>query len=124
MRPCKKVCPTGALEINPDDKRAMIEKENCINCGACMAACPFGAISDKSYIVNIAKLLKEKKKVYAVVAPAITGQFGPQVKVGQVKNALTKVGFKDMVEAACGADAVVFSESEEFVERMKEGQNV
>ncbi len=62
MRPCKRVCPTGALEINPDDKRAMIEKENCINCGACMAACPFGAISDKSYIVNITRLLKEKKK--------------------------------------------------------------
>ncbi|EPY2272765.1 4Fe-4S dicluster domain-containing protein [Clostridium sporogenes] len=122
MRPCKRVCPTGALEINPDDKRAMIEKENCINCGACMGACPFGAISDKSYIVNIARLLKEKKKVYAVIAPAITGQFGPLVKVGQVKNALTKAGFKDMVEAACGADAVVFSESQEFVERMEEGQ--
>ncbi len=97
MRPCKRVCPTGALEINPDDKRAMIEKENCINCGACMGACPFGAISDKSYIVNITRLLKRKrKKVYAVIAPAITGQFGPLVKVGQVKNALAKAGFKDM----------------------------
>ncbi|EJO5347674.1 4Fe-4S dicluster domain-containing protein [Clostridium botulinum] len=122
MRPCKKVCPTGALEINKEDKRAIIKKEKCIQCGACMAACPFGAISDKSYIVSVAKLLKEKKKVYAVVAPAITGQFGPTIKVGQVKNALKEAGFKDMVEAACGADAVVFSESEEFIERMGKGE--
>lgn len=121
MRPCKRVCPTGALEINPEDKRAMIKNENCINCGACMASCPFGAISDKSYIVNVTKLLRENKKVYAVVAPAITGQFGSTAKVGQVKNALIKAGFKHMVEAACGADAVVFAESSEFVERMEEG---
>ena len=48
MRPCKKVCPTGALDID-EERRAMIKQEDCVNCGACMDACPFGAISDKSY---------------------------------------------------------------------------
>ncbi|AKA71713.1 4Fe-4S dicluster domain-containing protein [Clostridium scatologenes] len=122
MRPCKRVCPTGALEINSDNKMAMIEKEECINCGACMAACPFGAISDKSYIKDITDVLVNNKKVYAVVAPAISGQFGPKVTVGQIKNAFKKIGFEDMVEAACGADAVTVHEANEFVERMKEGQ--
>jgi ferredoxin hydrogenase large subunit len=121
MRPCKRVCPTGALEINSEDKKAIIEKEECINCGACMAACPFGAISDRSYITNITKALVDKKKIYAVVAPAISGQFGPKVTVGQIKNAFKKIGFEDMIEAACGADAVTVHESNEFALRMEDG---
>ncbi|NEZ46796.1 4Fe-4S dicluster domain-containing protein [Clostridium niameyense] len=122
MRPCKKVCPTGALEINPENRRAMIEDVKCINCGSCVAACPFGAISDKSYIVKVINLLKQKRKVYAVVAPAITGQFGIKANVGQMKTAFRKAGFIDMVEAACGADAVAVNETSEFIERMKNGE--
>lgn len=121
MRPCRRVCPTGALQMNIEDNRATINKEDCINCGACMAACPFGAISDKSYIVDVTRALMEKKKVYAVVAPAITGQFGPKVTVGQIKAAFKKAGFTDMIEAACGADAVAIHEGKEFIERMEKG---
>lgn len=121
MRPCKRSCPTGALEINQHDRKAKIEKSKCISCGACMAACPFGAISELSYIADVTRELTAGKEVYAVVAPSITGQFGPKVSVGQVKDALKKVGFKDMVEAACGADAVTVSESKEFVERINNG---
>lgn len=58
MRPCKRSCPTGALDINPEDRRAMIKEEKCVNCGACMSACPFGAISDKSLIVPVAKKVR------------------------------------------------------------------
>jgi ferredoxin hydrogenase large subunit len=121
MRPCKRSCPTGALEINPDSKTAMIKEEDCINCGACMSGCPFGAISDRSYITDIIKILQSERKVYAVVAPAITGQFGPKVTVGQIKDAFKKMGFVDVYEAACGADAVTVHESNEFVERMENG---
>lgn len=123
MRPCKTVCPTGALEIQKEDRRAMINEENCTNCGACMSACPFGAISDKSYIVPVIDRIREGKKVYAIVAPAITGQFGTDVTVGQVKSALKNVGFEDMVEVAYGADAVTEHEALEFVERMKNGDS-
>ncbi|WP_123054531.1 4Fe-4S dicluster domain-containing protein [Clostridium sp. JN-1] len=121
MRPCKKSCPTGALEINPDDRKAIIKKEKCISCGACMAACPFGAISDRSFIIEVTKELMSNKNVYAVVGPAITGQFGNKVSVSKIKNAFKAVGFSDMLEAACGADAVTVHESNEFVERMENG---
>ncbi|MDS0526095.1 4Fe-4S dicluster domain-containing protein [Clostridium sp. SHJSY1] len=119
MRPCKRVCPTGALDVNTENRRAMIKEEKCVNCGACMSACPFGAISDKSLIVPVTKSLVNKNKLYAVVAPAITGQFGVKVSYGQIKNAIKKIGFADMVEAACGADAVTVHESNEFIERME-----
>lgn len=121
MRPCKKVCPTGALDIDSESKRSVIKKEKCVNCGACMKACPFGAISDKSLIVPVAKKLAKKKNIYAVVAPAISGQFGPKVSYGMIKNAIKKLGFTDMAEAACGADGVTVHESLEFVERMEKG---
>ncbi|MBU5592041.1 4Fe-4S dicluster domain-containing protein [Clostridium sp. MSJ-4] len=122
MRPCKVSCPTGALDVNKEDRRAIIKEEDCINCGSCMSACPFGAISDKSYIVPVVKeVTKENSNIYAIVAPAIAGQFGPKVTMGQVRNAFKKVGFKDMYEAACGADAVTVHESKEFIERMEKG---
>ncbi|AYD39485.1 4Fe-4S dicluster domain-containing protein [Clostridium fermenticellae] len=121
MRPCKKACPTGALEINPENRKAIIKKDECINCGACMAACPFGAISDKSFIIQVAKELINNKKVYAVVAPAITGQFGNKVSVQKIKNAFKKAGFFGMFEAACGADAVTVHEGDEFAKRMQDG---
>ena len=121
MRPCKRSCPTGALDINPDDRRAMIKEEMCVNCGSCMRSCPFGAISDKSLIVPVAKRLGRKRKMYAVVAPAITGQFGPTMNYGKVRNAIKALGFEDMIEAALGADAVTVHEANEFVERMENG---
>lgn len=122
MRPCKRACPTGALEMDTETKITRIDESNCINCGACMSACPFGAISDVSYIVPVINSLKDKhKKVYAVVAPAITGQFGNNVTVGMVKDAIKRLGFEDMYEAACGADAVSVHEAEEFAERIENG---
>ncbi|NJB05756.1 4Fe-4S binding protein, partial [Clostridioides difficile] len=70
VRPCKSVCPTGALDFNRNTMKAMIHEDNCINCGACMSACPFGAISDKSLIAPVAKKLAKKENMYAIVAPA------------------------------------------------------
>ncbi|MGL5869312.1 4Fe-4S dicluster domain-containing protein [Clostridium chrysemydis] len=122
MRPCKIACPTGALDIGIEDRRAVIKSDLCVNCGGCMKACPFGAISDKSFIVPVSKILSKKEEVYAIVAPAITGQFGNKVTYGQIKNAIKKLGFKDMVEAACGADLVTINECKEFKERMENGE--
>lgn len=123
MRPCKRSCPTGAISYNKYDLCSEIDESKCISCGACMAACPFGAIEDRSNIVKVVNELMGDKDVYAVVAPAITGQINLNVKYGQVKNAIKKLGFKDMVEAACGADAVTVNESNEFLERMNKGDS-
>lgn len=39
---CKEVCPRDAIEIV--GKRAVINKDKCIECGKCVEACPYGAI--------------------------------------------------------------------------------
>ncbi|SMC23347.1 [FeFe] hydrogenase, group B1/B3 [Clostridium acidisoli DSM 12555] len=123
IRPCKKSCPTGALSFNAYDFIAVITENKCVNCGACMSICPFGAIEDKSSLVNVVNSLMNKENIYAIVAPSIAGEFGSKITYGQVKNAIRSLGFTDMVEVACGADAVTVHESNEFVERMENGDS-
>ena len=39
---CVTVCPTGASHINEEDGTVQIDKDSCIGCGLCLAACPYG----------------------------------------------------------------------------------
>lgn len=119
QRPCVKACKAGAIEIN-ENLSAKIDYEKCTDCGACVYQCPFGAISDKSYILDTIEYLKESyenpdKKVFAVVAPSISGQFS--VPIGKVVTGLKKLGFHTVVEAALGADLVAYKEADELVEK-------
>lgn len=121
-RPCIKACKAGALSIN-EQKKAEIDDSKCIQCGNCVYLCPFGAIMDKSYIVDVINLIKESQKeknfnVYAVIAPAISSQF-TYATIGQVVNAIKKLGFHDVVEAALGADIVAEHETLEFAENIE-----
>lgn len=76
-------------------------------CGACVYQCPFGAIMDKSFLVDAVEMLKGADKwnyrVYAAVAPSIAGQFAP-ADLSQVVTGLKLLGFHDVVEVALGAD--------------------
>jgi Fe-S-cluster-containing dehydrogenase component len=42
--PCVMVCPTGA-SYKTEDGQVLVNKEKCIGCKMCMAACPYGARS-------------------------------------------------------------------------------
>ena len=86
-----------------------------------MYQCPFGAITDKSYILNVIDIIKksennQKNKVYAMVAPSISSQF-TYAKLGQVITGLKKLGFFTVIEAALGADMVAQAESKELSEK-------
>ena len=123
MRPCIRACNAGALSID-EDKKAVIDNAKCIECGACVYQCPFGAIMDKSSVVDVANILLEAKEdknlhVYAVIAPAIASQF-TYAKIGQVVSGIKKLGFKDVIEAALGADMVALNETKEFIENIQE----
>jgi iron only hydrogenase large subunit-like protein len=105
-------------------KKAVIDNDKCIQCGACVIQCPFGAIMDKSFIVDVIKILDESKKnkdihVYAIIAPAISSQF-TYAKIEQVVSGIKKLGFHDVVEVALGADMVALNEAEEFKETVEE----
>lgn len=118
MRPCRRDCPTGAIEID-SRKKAVIDHDKCIACGACVYKCPFGAIQEKSEILPvIERLRKGHENMYAIVAPAFASQF-EYADLGQVIHGIKKLGFKDVIEVALGADLVVKHESGELVEAME-----
>ena len=119
-RPCQNACKIKAISIS-EDNAAKIDDEKCIQCGACVYQCPFGAISDRSYILNVIDMLKRsennsKYKVYALVAPAIGSQMS-YAKLGQVITGIKKLGFYTVVEVALGADMVAQAESKELAEK-------
>ena len=125
MRPCKKACKSKAIEIQ-ENKKVSINRLKCTSCGACVYQCPFGAVNDRSEVVPIVKELEKSKvsgakNVYAVIAPAISTQYN--ASIGKIVNAIKRIGFKDAVEAALGADIVAYNEGLEFVERVgKQGE--
>ena len=118
-RPCMNACKPNAISIN-DDMKAEINNDKCIQCGACVYQCPFGAIMDKSFILDAIRMLREsenntKYHVYAVVAPAISGQFN--LPLGKVVAGIKKLGLYSVVEAALGADMVAYNEAAELAEK-------
>ena len=88
-----------------------------------MKECPFGAMMDKSQLVDVIKhIMKNKKQVVALYAPAIAAQF--KSSSSQLENALKEVGFSDVLEVAIGADICADKEAKEFEERMKKGDKI
>lgn len=118
--PCEAVCPVGALSKDENGVE-QINYDICISCGKCVAACPFGVMHEKSQIIDILKSIKSDKKVIAMIAPSIVGQFAGNIY--QLKTAIMKAGFDDVYEVAQGADVTTRNEAKEFEERMAEGHN-
>jgi [FeFe] hydrogenase (group B1/B3) len=117
--PCKEACPVDAI-TRGEYGRTNIDYSKCIYCGKCMSACPFGAIMSKSQIIEIYKALNSDKEVYAIVAPAIMGQF--KSPFANILGAVKEVGFTGVVEAAMGADITIAHEAHELKERMENGE--
>lgn len=118
-RPCSQHCPVDAIRWD-ENGIAQINEEKCINCGACQAACPFGAIEDISWVVPVISLLKMKTPMFAIIAPAIQGQF-EKATLPQIKKSIEMLGFDKVYEVALGADAVAWYEHEELLEKMEAG---
>lgn len=98
-----------------NDKEEGAESEDCIECGFCADNCDFGALAEKVEFLPVIELLREKDTpVYAVVAPAIAGQFGEQVTMGKLRAAFLEMGFADMIEVALFADILTIKEAFEF----------
>lgn len=118
-RPCAKAC--GMDAIGSDEfGRADIDQEKCVSCGMCLANCPFGAIADKAQIFQTIQAIKSDTPVYAAIAPAVTGQFGPKMTPDKIRSAFQALGFTDVLEVAIGADLCTMEEARDFVEEVPE----
>ncbi|SNS09031.1 Iron only hydrogenase large subunit, C-terminal domain [Anaerovirgula multivorans] len=116
---CVEACKYEA-NIYKRQKEPVIINNKCLSCGYCVTSCDFGALADKIEFIPVIDLLKDNKvQVYAVVAPAIVGQFGEDVSMGQLRTALKILGFQDMIEVALFADILTIKEAFEFSHLVK-----
>ena len=117
--PCEESCPVGAISKD-DNGIEHIDDDKCIYCGRCIMSCPFGAIMEKSHIVEVLSSIKdENKKVIAMVAPAIAGQF--KLPLDKILGAIKEIGFDEVIEVALGANKTTEIESAELIERLEGG---
>ena len=124
LRPCRKSCPVDALIVDTETGIATIDDEKCISCGHCVHSCPFGAIGTVTNIVEVASAIRDGKKVIAMPAPALEGQFGEKITMASLRKAAKDVGFYDMVEVGLGGDLTAAAEAEEWAEAYKEGKKM
>jgi iron only hydrogenase large subunit-like protein len=111
---CQLACPFNAILYDEKEKSTYIDNDRCLNCGVCVDSCKHGLIMDKVYFLPVLNLIKDNKKVFAAIAPAISGQFGDDVTMDQLRAAFIKLGFTDMIEVAFAADVLTIKESVEF----------
>lgn len=111
---CQVSCPFNAIVADKSSKTVYIDEEKCMDCGSCIGSCPSDNIMDRVEFIPIANILRENEKVIATVAPAIIGQFGKNVSINQLRAAIKKIGFSDMLEVAFFADMLTLREAIEF----------
>lgn len=118
-RPCAAACGVDAIRTDANGK-ADIDYDKCVSCGMCLVNCPFGAIADKSQIFQVIRAIQSGERVYAAIAPAFVGQFGPRVTPGRLRSAMKQLGFADVFEVAIGADLCATQEAEDFLKEVPE----
>lgn len=71
-----------------------------------------------SQIYQLVKAIKNQENMYAIVAPAFIGQFGPIATPTQIFEAIKMLGFKEVLEVGLGADIGTIHEAEEFLDEV------
>ena len=110
---CQDSCIFDALE--KIDGKIYIDPMKCTGCGACVDVCKMGHLIENKEIYPVLDVLCDRdKEVYALIAPAFTGQFGEEATVGRLRSAFKRIGFQGMVEVAAFADILTLKEALEF----------
>ena len=111
---CQTVCPFDAIIKKNGTEDKWIDESLCMSCGRCVTVCDKGNYLETPQFLPLAHFLKQEEPIIAIVAPAIAGQFGREITLDQLREALIQVGFKDMIEVAIAADVLSIKEAFEF----------
>lgn len=110
---CEVSCLFEAIRRDKDGKLAITE--DCVGCGQCVERCEQKAIAGRKDLVPLVQWLQERETpVYAMIAPAFSGQFSAEVTSGKLRTAFKKLGFYGMIEVALFADILTLKEALEF----------
>jgi len=98
---CIRECPAAAIRVV--GAQAQVIEERCIACGHCVKVCSQDAKQILSEI-SITYQLLQTNKALAIVAPSFAASFPENYK--KVPTALRRLGFKQVIETAFGADLI------------------
>jgi len=137
---CEEVQGVGALgfahrgtdlKIMPAFNKKLSET-NCVNCGQCRIVCPTGAITINNSSEKVWEAIYDKnKRIVAQIAPAVRVALGEEfglkpgdVTIGKIVAVLKRLGIDEVYDTGVGADLTVIEETNEFLERITNNENL
>jgi len=140
VRMCSEIQGIGAIDFANRGSQVTVGpafgKElsgvECVYCGQCAAVCPTGAITPKSDVDDVWKVLEDPTKiVVAQIAPAVRVALGEcfgldpgVVTIGQIVAGLRAMGFDRVYDTCFAADLTVIEEGTEFLKRFVRGERM
>ena len=140
VRICSEVQSVGAIDFAHRGAQTVVvpsfgknlDDVECINCGQCARICPTGALTPKSEVEDVWKVINDPEKiVVAQVAPAVRVAIGEMfglepgvTTTGQIAAALKAIGFDRVFDTSFTADLTVLEESNEFIRRIENNDRI
>lgn len=130
---CENIQGIGAISSTMRGFNTIISSPNkCVSCGQCVQVCPTGALMQVNDTNKVEEAINDPNKFVIVqTAPACRVSLGDEFNLpagtdvtGKMVASLRAIGFDKVFDTNFGADLTIMEESNELINRLKEGKNL
>jgi len=137
VRTCEEIQGVSAIDFINRGSKAFVgtafneglNVSSCINCGQCILVCPTAALTERSYVQEVLRVLADPGKTVVVqhapaVSVSIAEEFGAKPGTdfdGQMVAAMRRAGFARVFDTSFTADLTIMEEGSELLKRVTEG---
>lgn len=130
---CENIQGIGAISSTMRGFNTIISSPNkCVSCGQCVQVCPTGALMQVNDTDKVEEAINDQNKFVVVqTAPACRVSLGDEFNLpagtdvtGKMVASLRAIGFDKVFDTNFGADLTIMEESNELINRLKEGKNL